>query len=173
VLSRDFYTSLRVIIVLSMCIGAGVAYNRCKTTPEQDDLAHFVANSLPRLRMADREISEQLARLNDVKLKPSDARAIVTNDVMPRVVKLRHTLAEQPHATREVDELLKAYGGVADREAEACRTILRAIDDPKIAGVDGVKLVRGEFEAVERAHKAWDDQLARTLATHGLTKTTR
>lgn len=166
--SRDFHTALRVVGVLAICGGAAFGLRRCETTPEQADLEHFVTVELPHLQRADREVQERLERLGDLKLKPEDARKLITDDLMPRLVKLSRAATEVRRSTAEVDGLCRAYAQVIDRVSQALRVCLKAIDAPTLVATDALAQIRAEFAAVDRAYRAWDDRLDRALRAHDL-----
>jgi hypothetical protein len=162
----------RIIRVVALLVFAGacvLGYHRFRRTPEQADLTRFVVEDVPKLRASEDAIQERIARLSAVPgLKPDAARALLVDDVIPRLIRLRKQAEELPTPTDESKALLDEYLQVNDRLVDACRACVRVIDDPKVSTVDGLKQVRARFDEVRKAYDAWDLHVREACARHRL-----
>lgn len=154
---------------MGFAAGVGLLIHRLQRTPEQSELRHYVEAEVPAIRNLERPILDRIDRLGQAPgLKPEEARALVTDEVIPRLLKLRRQVALIEVKTGEVQALNDEYLRVTDQLVEACRACVRVIDDPKLPQADGFKQVRDRFAEVRRAYQAWDDHVLKTAMRHRL-----
>ncbi len=162
----------RVIRVGSLLVFAGACtllYHRLKRTPEQEDLTRYVETEVPRLRAAEGPIQERIDRLGRAPgLKPEEARTLLVDDVIPRLIRLRKQAEELGGHTPELRALNDEYLKVTDTLIDACRSCVHVIDDPKLSTADGLKQVRDRFEAVRQAYRDWDAHVQEACRRHRL-----
>ena len=172
---RAFWVN-RIVRVLSLIVFAaaiGLLIHRLRRTPEQQELTHYVTAEIPSLFSVEEPIDERIARLNRAPgLKPEEARVLLIDDVIPRLVKLRRQAAELQLHTHEAKALNDEYVGVIDQLIDACRACVRVIDDPKLPDSAGLVIVRERFGDVRRALAAWDDHVRTTCVRNRLAKPT-
>ncbi len=165
----NLHRLIRLAALVAFAGGVGAAYYRFHRTPEQQALQHLVEDDLPKIAPAEREINTRIDRLGKAPgLKPDDARALLVDDVMPRLLRLRKQLEQLPAPTPETKALIVEYLQATDQLVDACRTCVHIIDDPKLSTGDGLKQVRDGFAAVRTAYHTWDQHLAEACARHGL-----
>jgi hypothetical protein len=170
---RAFWIN-RVVRILSLLVFAaaiGLLLHRLRRTPEQQELTHYVKVEIPSLFSVEEPIDERLARLNRAPgLKPEEARTLLVDDVIPRLVKLRRQAAELQLHTDEAKRLNTEYLAVVDQLIDACRACVRVIDDPKLPDGAGLVIVRERFADVHRALGAWDEHVRAACVRHRLAK---
>jgi len=126
---------------------------------------------IPSLFSVEEPIDERLARLNKAPgLKPEEARALLVDDVIPRIVKLRRQAADLQLHTYEAQRLNQEYLGVIDQLIDACRACVRVMDDPQLPEGAGMVVVRERFADVRRALGAWDDHVREACVRNRLAK---
>jgi hypothetical protein len=158
-----------MLALIGFLAGAGLAFHRLHRTPEQESLQRLVEVELPKIRPGEAAVNERIERLGRAPgLKPDEARALLVDDVIPRLVRLRKQVEELPRSETESRLLLDEYLKVTDQLVDACRTCVRIIDDPKLSTQDGLKQVRDRFAEVHRAYQAWDQHVAEACARHRL-----
>jgi hypothetical protein len=162
---------LRIFSLLVFAAAIGLLIHRLRRTPEQQELSHYVKVEIPSLFAAEEPIDERIARLNKAPgLKPEEARALLVDDIIPRLVKLRRQAeALEPH-TVEVKKLNDEYLRLTDELIDACRACVRVIDDPKLPDAAGLVVVRERFADVHRALEAWDAHVREACLRHRLAK---
>ncbi len=170
---RAFWVN-RIVRILSLLVFAaaiGLLLHRLRRTPEQQELTHYVTVEIPSLFSVEQPIDERIARLNKAPgLKPEEARTLLVDDVIPRLVMLRRQAAELQLHTGEARRLNDEYLGVIDQLIDACRACVRVIDDPKLPDGAGLVIVRERFADVHRALGAWDDHVRTTCVRNRLAK---
>jgi hypothetical protein len=167
--SSRIHLVIRLAALIGFAAGLGLAYHRLHRTPEQEALQKLVEVDLPKLRVPEGEIEARVDRLNRAPgLKPDEARALLVEDVLPRLVRLKKQAEELPAPTPETRALVDEYLKVTDQLVDACRTCVRIIDDPKMSTGAGVTQVRERFSAVHAAYQAWDQHVAEACARHRL-----
>jgi hypothetical protein len=167
--SSRAHLAIRLAALIAFAGGLGLAYHRLHRTPEQEALQKLVEDDLPKLRGPEGEIEARVSRLNRAPgLKPDEARALLVDDVLPRLVRLKKQAEELPAPTPETRALRDEYLKVTDQLVDACRTCVRIIDDPKLSEGVGVAQVRERFLAVSQAYRAWDQHVAEACARHRL-----
>jgi len=170
---RAFWIN-RLIRILSLVVFAaaiGLLLHRLRRTPEQQELTHYVKVEIPSLFSVEEPIDERLARLNKAPgLKPEEARALLVDDVIPRIVKLRRQAADLQLHTYEAQRLNQEYLGVIDQLIDACRACVRVMDDPQLPEGAGMVVVRERFADVRRALGAWDDHVREACVRNRLAK---
>lgn len=165
----SWHRVIRVLLLLVFAGGIGLLIHRLERSPEQKDLTHYVEVEVPALQAAEKPILERIERLNQAPgLKPPEARALLVDDVIPRLIKLRKGAGDARTETQESKALNAEYLQVTDRLIEACRTSVRVIDDPKVSTVDGFKKVQAEFAAVRQAYVDWDEHVRQACVRHRL-----
>jgi hypothetical protein len=167
--SRDLHTIARLVLVLALSVGAGLAYHRCRATPEQEDLTRLVERELPSVLATDGEIQARLeALLAAPSTRAEEARHIIVDELMPKIAKLRQGASALGTQTQVVQRLKVGYLEALDRLAEACRTIVRTIDDPKLTSAEALARVRAEITQVRATYDRWNADVTRTCAEHRL-----
>jgi hypothetical protein len=162
---------IRVLTLIVFAAACGLLLHRLRRTPEQQELTHYVQVEIPSLFSLEQPIDERIARLNQAPgLKPEEARSLLVDDVIPRLLALRKQAAGLPLQTAEARRLNGEYLAVVDQLVDACRACVRVIDDPKLPDGAGLVLVRERFADVHRALAAWDDDVRTTCVRHRLAK---
>lgn len=165
----SWHRAIRVASLLVFAAGVGLLIHRLDRTPEQKDLTHYVEVEVPALVALEAPIQERIDRLGRAPgLKPEEARTLLVDDVIPRLIKLRKAAGDARTDTPETRQLHAEYLKVTDRLIEACRTSVRVIDDPKLSTSDGFKKVRDEFAAVRQAYVDWDEHVRQACVRHRL-----
>lgn len=170
---RAFWVNrvIRVLCLVVFAVACGLALHRFRRTPEQQELTHYVTVELPSLFAAEAPIDERIARLGAVPgLTPEQARQLLVDDVVPRLVKLRRQAEGLPLRTDEARQLNQEYLAVTDQLIDACRACVRVIDDPAIPSAAGLVLVRERFVDVQRAYRGWDEHVRLACVRHRLAK---
>jgi hypothetical protein len=164
----------RVCILLAFACGLGLAVHRLRRTPEQKDLTRFVEVDVPRLRASEGPIYERLQRLDPRNgLKPEAARALLVDEITPRLIALRKQAESLRHETSETRRLIDEYLAVTDRLVDACRAAVRVIDDPELPGGAGYVVVKEHFTEVDRARQTWDEHVRAACEQHRLAPPSR
>ncbi|MGZ3442908.1 MAG: hypothetical protein ACXVDD_25480 [Polyangia bacterium] len=170
---RAFWIN-RVVRVLSLVIFAaacGLLLHRLRRTPEQQELSHYVQVEIPSLFSVEQPIDERIARLNKAPgLKPEEARALLVDEIIPRLLGLRKQAEGLQLRTDEARRLNLEYLAVTDQLIDACRACVRVIDDPKLPDGAGLVLVRERFADVHRALQTWDAHVRAACLRHRLAK---
>jgi hypothetical protein len=162
---------IRVLSLLVFAVACGLLLNRLRRTPEQQELSHYVEVEIPSLFSVEEPIDERIRRLDRAPgLKPEEARALLVDDVIPRLVMLRRQADGLPLKTTEARQLNREYLGVIDQLVDACRACVRVIDDPKLPDGAGLVLVRERFADVHHALEAWDRDVRAACVRHRLAK---
>ena len=162
---------IRVLTLIVFAAACGLLLHRLRRTPEQQELTHYVQVEIPSLFSLEQPIDERIARLNQAPgLKPEEARSLLVDDVIPRLLALRKQAAGLPLQTAEARRLNGEYLAVVDQLVDACRACVRVIDDPKLPDGAGLVLVRERFADVHRALAAWADDVRTTCVRHRLAK---
>lgn len=162
---------VRILTLVVFAAACGLLVHRLRRTPEQQELRHYVEVEVPSLLSLEEPIDARIARLDERPgLAPEAARALLVDDVIPRLVKLRRQAEGLQHKTDEVRALDRQYLGVVDQLIDACRACVRVIDDPKLPDGAGLLLVRERFADMHRALAAWDDEVRLACVRHRLAK---
>jgi len=162
---------IRVVTLIVFAAACGLLLHRLRRTPEQQELTHYVQVEIPSLFSIEQPIDERIARLNRAPgLKPEEARALLVDDVIPRLLALRKQAESLQLQTGEARRLNQEYLAVVDQLVDACRACVRVIDDPKLPDGAGLVLVRERFADVHRALAAWDEDVRTTCVRHRLAK---
>jgi hypothetical protein len=162
---------VRVVTLIVFAAACGLLLHRLRRTPEQQELSHYVQVEIPSLFSVEQPIDERIARLNKAPgLKPEEARTLLVDDVIPRLVMLRRQAEGLPLNTHEAQRLNQQYLGVVDQLIDACRACVRVVDDPKLPDGAGLVVVRERFGDVHRALAAWEEDVRRTCVRHRLAK---
>lgn len=162
---------VRVLTLIVFAAACGLLIHRLRRTPEQQELSHYVKVEIPSLFSVEQPIDERIARLNRAPgLKPEEARTLLVDDIIPRLVMLRRQADGLQLKTDEARRLNQEYLGVLDQLIDACRACVRVIDDPKLPDGAGLVLVRERFADVHRALEAWDEHVRLACVRHRLAK---
>jgi hypothetical protein len=162
---------IRVLTLVLFAAACGLLVHRLRRTPEQQELSHYVKVEIPSLFSVEEPIDERIARLNKAPgLKPEEARALLVDDIIPRLVMLRRQADGLQLKTTEARQLNQEYLGVVDQLIDACRACVRVIDDPQLPDGAGLVLVRERFGDVHRALEAWDEHVRIACVRHRLAK---
>jgi hypothetical protein len=165
----NWHRTIRLASLVVFAAALGLAYHRLHRTPEQDALTRYVESDLPKLRGNEAAIEERIGRLGQAPgLKPEEARTLLVDDVIPRLLRLRKQAEEIKADTDETRALSDEYLRVTDELVDACRACVHVIDDPKLSTADGVKQVRQRFAEVHAAYRRWDEHVAAACARHRL-----
>ncbi|HEX9104154.1 MAG TPA: hypothetical protein VF997_18205 [Polyangia bacterium] len=162
---------VRVLTLIAFAAACGLLLHRLRRTPEQQELSHYVQMEIPSLFSVEQPIDERIARLDKAPgLKPEEARSLLVDDVIPRLLTLRKQADGLQLHTDEARRLNQEYLGVIDQLVDACRACVRVIDDPKLPDGAGLVLVRERFADVHRALVAWDEDVRTACVRHRLAK---
>ena len=162
---------IRVVTLIVFAAACGLLLHRLRRTPEQQELTHYVQVEIPSLFSIEQPIDERIARLNRAPgLKPEEARTLLVDDVIPRLLALRKQAESLQLQTSEARRLNQEYLAAVDQLVDACRACVRVIDDPKLPDGAGLVLVRERFADVHRALAAWDEDVRATCVRHRLAK---
>ncbi len=165
------HRAVRVLTLVLFAAACGLLLNRLRRTPEQQELTHYVQVEIPSLFSVEAPIDERIARLGQAPgLKPEEARSLLVDDIIPRLLKLRRQAEGLQLATDEARRLNQEYLGVLDQLIDACRACVRVIDDPKLPDGAGLVLVRERFADVHHALEAWDEHVRAACLRHRLAK---
>ncbi len=168
-LSPTAHRIIRVVLVLTIAGGAGLATHRLRRSPEQVELAKYVERDLPSLLDDQHAIADSLDALMQARsLQPPLARKRLVDEITPRLVKLRRRAEALAPATVTVRQLAAQHLVVIDAWTEAARSALRAIDDPGISTEAGVATVRERLADAARADRAWRARVVTTCEHHRL-----
>jgi hypothetical protein len=164
---------MRLGIVVMLTITAAFLYKRYHQTDEQAELVRYVENDLPALDAVEAPIVGSMqALLESPRTRPEEARRILVDELMPRLVRLRN-LADAPvraSKTKAVRELASEYRASIDEFIEACRTAVRVIDDPKLEARSGLAQVQAAFHRAAERSQAWRSHVAETSSSLHLLK---
>jgi hypothetical protein len=170
---RAFWIN-RVVRVLSLILFAaacGLLLHRLRRTPEQQELTRYVEMQIPSLFSVEQPIDERIARLGKAPgLKPEEARALLVDDVIPRLIGLRKQAEGLPLKTDETRRLNSEYLTALDQLMDACRTCVKVIEDQAVPDGAGLVLVRERFADVHRAMQTWDDHVRAACVRQRLAK---
>lgn len=162
---------VRVVSLVLFAAACGLLVHRLRRTPEQQELTHYVQAEIPSLFSVEAPIDERIARLAKAPgLKPEEARSLLVDDVIPRLLGLRKQAEGLQLRTDEARRLNLEYLTVIDQLIDACRTCVRVIEDPALPDGAGLVLVRERFADVHRALQTWDDHVRAACLRHRLAK---
>ena len=149
------------IPVIAALAGSVFAWRKFHVTDEQQELTRYVELQVPSLLDKERAIGERLDRLSaSPGPSPIEARTLLVGDVMPRLVALRRQAASVEAHTAPLRAINEEYRAAVDKLIDACRTAVRAIDDPALTPELGQKLVREKFLDAGAAERGWSIHLA-------------
>jgi hypothetical protein len=165
--------AIRLISLLLFAVGCGVLLHRLHRTPEQTELTRYVQKTLPSLFANEQPINDAIERLGRAPgLKPEEARTLLVDDVIPRLVKLRKQAESVPLDTSEARTLNDEYLRVTDQLIDACRACVHVIDNPQLPTGAGLVIVRERFAEVRRAYQDWDAHVRQACVRHRLAQPT-
>jgi hypothetical protein len=148
-------TRLAILLVFAATIG--LALHRFRRTPEQLELTHYIEKEVPSLFSIEQPIDERIERLSRAPgLQPEAARALLVDEIIPRLIQLRRQAEGLPLRTDEAKKLNDEYIALTSQLVDACRACVQVIDDPKVPDAAGLVLVRERFADVRRAYQTWD-----------------
>jgi hypothetical protein len=158
------------VTLVTFACALGLLVHRLRRSPEQVAIQRYVELLAPPLLDAEKPIDAELERLTTTP-GPSarEARALLVDDVIPRLLKLRRQAVEVAlNAEPAVKPLADEYLQVTDRVIDACRACVRVIDDPSLPTGAGAVLVRERFADVATAHRAWEADVRRACEVYHL-----
>lgn len=147
----------------------GLLIHRFRRTPEQQELTHYIEKEVPSLFSLEQPIDERIERLNRAPgLSPEEARALLVNEVIPRLIALRRQAEGLPLRTDEAKKLNVEYVALVAQLVDACRACVQVIDDPKLPDGAGLVLVRERFSDIRRAYQTWNSHVRMACVRHRL-----
>ncbi len=156
---------MRIGIIAMLAVVAVMLYARYHKSDEQVDLIRYVENDLPALDNIESPLVLRIQSLLDEKQRrPEDVRRELVEDLMPGLIRLRK-LSEAPlkaARTPPVSALAIEYRENVEALIEACRAVLRAIDDPKLDPREGFAQVRAALRSAAEKNLAWRRHLEMT-----------
>jgi hypothetical protein len=162
---------IRLLTLLVFAASIGLLIHRLRRTPEQQELTRYVKIDIPSLFAAEEPIDQRIARLSQAPgLKPEEARTLLVDDIIPRLLRLRREAEAIQLHTADARKLNDEYLRVTDELIDACRACVRVIDDATLPTGAGMVLVRERFADVHRAMQAWDAHVRETCVRHRLAK---
>lgn len=159
---------LRLATVAMVLAGAVMGYRRLHRSPEQEELLRYVEMELPALRVQEAEVMKRLAPLSGGGLSPEAARTLLVDDLIPRLIKLRKQSASVEARTEDMRGLRGDYLTWIDQLIEACRTSVRAIDEPAGQPAEALRRVRERFAEADRAAERWGEHVRAACVRHRL-----
>jgi hypothetical protein len=160
---------LKILALLAFAVAGGLAMHRFRKSPEQADLERYVQSEVPKLLYSEQPIQERVDRLGRAPgLRPEEARALLIDDIIPRLLRLRRQAEALQMTTRSSRTLNDEYLAITDQLIDACRTCVRIIDDPKLPQAVGLGQVRARFAEVRRAYATWNQHVRDACVHHGL-----
>jgi len=166
---RAVLWTLRLAVAAMLLVGGYVAYQRLHRTPEQVELSFYVETEVPSLAGSDGDILRRLQPLTAGRgLDAAAARRLLVDEVIPRLVALRKRAASIIARTDDVKRLVADYLAWIDKLIDACRTSVRAIDDPDAAPEAALAQVRQRFAEADAAARAWSDHVREACVKHRL-----
>jgi hypothetical protein len=168
-LKIDLHRAVRLLSLIVFAVACGLAMHRLRRTPEQVDLTRYVEIELPNVFRSEQQIQGRIDRLGRAPgLPPAEARALLVDDVIPRLLRLRKQIEGLAHDTDETTALNAEYLALTDRLIDACRTCVRIIDDPKLPEAEGLAQVRRRFAEVHDAYHVWNEHVRQACRRHRL-----
>lgn len=163
VVARGVLWFMRIGIVAMLAILAATFYSRYHKSDEQVDLIRYVQNDIPTLDNFEAPLVFRIrALLDERQRKPEDVRRELADDLMPGLVRLRK-LAEAPlqaARTPVVKSLAVEYKNNVEALIDACRAMLRAIDDPNLDPREGLSQVHAALRSAAEKNATWRRHVA-------------
>jgi hypothetical protein len=167
--ASGWHLAIRLACLAVIAVAIGLLAHRLRRTPEQKDLTRYVTVEVPALERLEAPIYAKVERLFAApSLGPEAARALLVDEIIPALLRLRKQAQAVRTDTAVTRELHQRWLGVTERLLEACRACVQVIDDPKLTTADSLDRVRGELRAVEQALAAWNAEVRRACANHRL-----
>src|SRR5262245_54355163 len=117
----NVHRAIRLLSLLAFAGAIGLAIHRLSRSPEQQDPTHYVEAEVPGLLAAERPIEERIDRLGQAPgLSPEEARKLLRDDVIPRLLKLKKGVEQIQTRTDETRKLNDEYLQVTDQLVNAC-----------------------------------------------------
>lgn len=159
----------RLVILLVFAATIGLAIHRFRRTPEQLELTQYIEKEVPSLFSLEQPIDERIERLSRAPgLQPDEARTLLVNDIIPRLIALRRQAEGLPLRTDEAKKLNAEYIALTAQLVDACRACVQVIDDPKLPDGAGLVLVRERFADIRSAYQKWDAHVRLACVRHRL-----
>jgi hypothetical protein len=159
----------RLAIGVMALVALAVGYQRLHRSDEQVELAQYVEHEVPVLQAEESVLLGRLQPLSAVPgPSPETARKLLVDDVLPRLIALRKRASSIVTKTEVVRALRADYLAWLDRLAEACRTSVRAIDDPNADATRSAALLRQRFTEADEAAKRWNEHVRSACVQHRL-----
>ncbi|MSP59936.1 MAG: hypothetical protein EXR72_06275 [Myxococcales bacterium] len=149
------------VLSLAMAIGGAIwGWKKFRPSEEQVELTTYVELQVPSYLERERAIHGRLDRLSSAPgPSPAEARKLLVEDVIPRLIALRKVGESVQPRTPTVRSVNGEYLAAVDKLIDACRSSVRAIDDPGLSAEAGHHLVRQRFLDAGSAAKAWSTHL--------------
>ena len=150
---RRFFQLLTVLLLVA---AIALAYHRFHRTPAELELRQYVEFEVPGLTAAEAPIRQGIASLLRAPgLSITQARQLLVDDLMPRLVALHKMSNPRFARSPDVQQLKAEYTAIIDRLIESCRRCIHLIDDPKADGAKQFRHFQDELQAVTEAFTAW------------------
>jgi hypothetical protein len=172
-LATSAHRIVRFAILLVFAGAVGLAVHRFRRTPDQVALARYVELLMPPILAAEAQVESALERLSATPSPtPAQARSLLIDDVIPRLVRLRQRSEDvRANAEPATRPLAISYLALVDQLIDACRACVRIIDDPTLPQGAGARLVHERFVDVRASRLRWEEELRRALTAHRITVT--
>ncbi len=162
---RLFHLTTALLVLAAVAVG----YRRFHRTPEQIELQQYIEFDVPRLSETEAPIRSGIAALLRAPGLPiADARRLLVDQLMPRLLLLRKTADVAFAQTNEVRLLKQEYVAIIDRLIETCRRCIRFIDDPKPNGAAQFLQFQKELRDITQAFTDWSLHVKSACHRHHL-----
>jgi hypothetical protein len=165
VIAQGVLWFMRIGIIAMLAVVAALLYTRYHKSDEQLDLIRYVEADIPALSQVEAPLVSRIQVLLDEKhRKPEDVRRELVDELMPGLVRLRK-LSEAPMQaarTPPVQALAKEYRDNVEALIDACRSVLRVIDDPKLDAQAGYMQVHAALRNAAEKSATWRRHVSET-----------
>ena len=126
------------IVTLAMLVAAVVTlWRRHRDEPAQEELVRYATLTVPGYLEDLERLHALLDRLQVPGVTPAAARAVLVDELMPWIIRMRRRAEAVTVAAAPVRASNAEYLGALDRYMDMDRAAVRAIDDPGQPGADG------------------------------------
>src|SRR5579871_1266729 len=145
-LPRPAVWLIRGASLAMIVVGIWIGFRKFHTSPEQEELRRYVEHQVPAFVERERPIYEKLETLDNAPgPTPDEAHRLLVDEVIPRLIALRSTATAVVARTDALREVNAGYVGYVDKLIDACRSSVRAIDDPAGDPKEANRNVRRRF----------------------------